>query len=70
MIALTLPTLRRILNVIIAANARADKAERERDDLRAAYEALKRENISQATNLDTWNVIYAGDKLAEQAEGR
>jgi hypothetical protein len=39
-------------------------------DLRAAYEALAAENRCMAQDLDTWRVVYEGDKLAEQAEGR
>ena len=68
MITLSLPVLRRILNVIIAANARAEQAERELADMRAAYEALMRENKCQAANLDTWNMC-AGWALADKAEG-
>ncbi len=69
MIALSLPAIRRILSALIAAEARANKAERELADLRAAYEALMRENKCQAHDLDTWNMC-TGWALADKAEGR
>lgn len=57
--------------------SRLETVERELADMRAryasleaAYDALKHENMSQATDLFTWNTIYEGDRLAEQAEGR
>ncbi len=69
MIALPPAFIRRILAALIAADARAEHAERELADLRAAYEALMHENKCQAHDLDTWNMC-TGWALADKAEGR